>query len=62
MVEVLMVLCIKWILIIVIYFSIIITNMFHMFINFLNYIMVTIVMVMSRHIVSYMTCMFYFPL
>ena len=35
-------------------------NMLYMCMNFLDYIMFIIVMVMSRDIVSYVICMFYF--
>ena len=34
--------------------------MLYMFINFSNCIMFIIVMVMSRNVISYSTCMFYF--
>ena len=43
------------------YLGIMTINMLYMFINFLNYIMLIIVMVMSRSSVSFIVCMFYFP-
>ena len=47
------------VLIMVIYFSIIIINMRYMITNLFNYIMFRLVMVVSRNIVIYITCMFY---
>ena len=61
MIEIVIVaLLIKWFLVILIYLSIIVIDMFYMFMYIFNYIMFIIVMVMSCGIVSDITCVMFF--
>ena len=59
-IEIAIVLFITWLFTTVIYFSIIVINMFYMFISLFSYILFIIDMVMPCDIISYITCIIYF--
>ena len=55
MIEIIILLVIKWFLIMIIYLGIIVINMVCMFMYLFNYIMFVIVMIMSCNVIGYIT-------